>query len=60
MCTIATGGGYQTRSLFTNSEMQSFRFCLPILLTSINNVVQSSDLADRTFKVQLKPIAPLE
>jgi len=47
LCSVATGGGFATRSLYTDDEEQLFTFRRPFILTGINTLGRQSDLADR-------------
>jgi len=49
LCMISTGGGLTTRALYTDDEETVFDVQRPIVLTSIEDVVGRSDLADRTL-----------
>jgi len=55
-CGIATGTGISKRELYTDSDEVYFEICKPILLNSINPVVESPDLADRSIRLLLQPI----
>lgn len=57
LCRISTGGGYSTRTLYTDDEEQLFDAMRPIMLNGIGNVVVRGDLADRALVIPLKPIA---
>ena len=59
-CRIATGGGYSTRTLYTDDEEQLFEVMRPIMLNGIGNIVARGDLADRALVIPLKPIAESE
>lgn len=56
LCRISTGGGYATRSLYTDDDEQLFEAMRPIMLNGIGNVVTRGDLADRALVVPLQPI----
>ncbi len=56
LCRVATGGGFATRALHTDSEEALFEVSRPICLTSVGDVIARSDLADRTIFVALGPI----
>ena len=60
LCRIATGGGYSTRTLYTDDEEHLFEAMRPIMLNGIGNIVTRGDLADRALVVPLKPIAENE
>jgi hypothetical protein len=56
LCRIATGGGFGTRQLFTDSDELLIDVQRPTLLTSITSVVSRGDLQDRAITVPLAPI----
>ncbi len=53
-----TGGGISTRGLFTNHDEVVWSAHRPIILTSINEIVQRPDVIDRSIFLQLRSIAP--
>lgn len=55
---LATEGGFTTRLLYSNDEEARFRDRRPIILNGIPDFVTRGDLADRSVKVTLHPIAP--
>jgi hypothetical protein len=56
LCTLATGGSYATRTLYTNQEEELFEATRPVILNGIENFIMKHDLADRTIVLELKPI----
>jgi hypothetical protein len=56
LCRIATGGGFSTRQLFTDTDEQIIAATRPILLTSIEACIDRADLADRALPVELARI----
>jgi hypothetical protein len=56
LCRVATGGGFGTRTLYTNDEETVFDFVRPVLITSIEDVVGQPDLLDRSLAIELEPI----
>jgi hypothetical protein len=60
LCRLSTGGGFSTRSLYTNDDETIFDGQRPIALTSITDVASRSDLADRLLLVKLEVIADTE
>jgi DNA polymerase-1 len=56
LCTIATGSGSIKRQLYTDADLFLFEACRPILINSINPVVEFSDLSDRCIRLILPPI----
>jgi len=57
-CRIATGGGFGTRKLHTDSEEMLFSATRPCLLNGIPDLARRPDLADRAIVVSLPVIAP--
>lgn len=60
MCRLSTGGGFSTRSLYTNSEEEIIDATRPILLTAIEECISRGDLADRALPVELARISDEE
>jgi hypothetical protein len=58
LCRLVTGGGISTRGLFTNHDEVVWSAHRPIILTSINDIVQRPDVIDRSIFLQLQSIAP--
>ncbi len=56
LCVIATGGTYAARQLHTDAEEMIFSVCLPVMLTSVGEVIARSDLASRAITVSLATI----
>jgi hypothetical protein len=56
LCRVATGGGFATRSLYTNDEETIFDFVRPVILNGIDDVASRADLADRCLTVTLPAI----
>jgi hypothetical protein len=57
ICRLATGGGYGTRELYSDQDEIIFDGQRPVILTSIEEVANRSDLLDRCLIVMLKAIA---
>jgi hypothetical protein len=57
LCRLATGGGFATRSLYSNDEEVYLDATRPIVIASIEDVVRRGDLADRCLTLTLDPIA---
>jgi hypothetical protein len=57
-CRIATGAGFATRKLYTDSDEVIFQSMNPIILNGIGDFVTRGDLADRSLFIKLKPIDP--
>jgi hypothetical protein len=56
LCMIATGGGYSTRKLHTDSSLTVIEASPSVVLNGIVDFVTRSDLADRCIPVSLAPI----
>jgi hypothetical protein len=56
LCTISTGGGFASRTLFTNGEETVIEVKRPVVINSIPNVVTAQDLTDRAIHVELPEI----
>ena len=57
LCRFSTGEGFATRALHTDGDEFVIEASLPVILTSIENIVVRGDLADRAIVVRLEPIA---
>jgi hypothetical protein len=55
-CTIATGGGWATRRLYSNEEESIIEVMQPVMLNGISPIVTAQDLLDRTLHFELEPI----
>jgi len=53
LCRMATGGGYSTRRLYTNSEEEVFDLTRPIILNGITQIADQPDLIDRSIVINL-------
>lgn len=58
LCMIATGSGVIRRKLFTDSELVLIGGSRSIILTSLTNPIQRSDLADRAVVLPLLKMKP--
>lgn len=58
LCQLATGGGYRTRQLYTDSETLVLDLKRPVLLNGIGRVISRPDLLDRVALIELAPIPP--
>jgi hypothetical protein len=56
LCRLATGGGFATRELRTDTEEQIFDAQRPIILNGIEEVATRNDLLDRALVLYLPPI----
>jgi hypothetical protein len=56
LCRLATGGGFSTRELYTDSEEAIFEATRPVILTGIEDLAGRPDLLDRAIVLQLPVI----
>jgi len=56
LCRLATGGGFATRSLYTDMDEALFDAMRSIILNGIEDIVIRPDLADRSIFLSLKEI----
>ncbi|MDO6459643.1 hypothetical protein Q4485_02950 [Granulosicoccaceae sp. 1_MG-2023] len=56
-CTLATGGGFATRQLYTNGGESLIEAKRPLSLNGISTLVTAPDLLERTVRVLLPRIA---
>jgi hypothetical protein len=56
LCRLATGGGFGTRTLYTDDEEHIFDAMRPVVLTGIEDYVSRGDLLDRSLIVPLPAI----
>jgi hypothetical protein len=56
LCRLATGGGFGTRTLYSDQEETLFDAMRPIILTGIDDFVIRGDLADRAIFLRLARI----
>lgn len=52
LCTVATGGGYATRTLFTDKDETVIEVKRQVMINSISNVITAQDLADRAIAIE--------
>ena len=52
LCTLATGGGYGGRKLFTNDEESVWESKRPVVMNGISALVTAPDLLDRTIRTE--------
>ncbi|MDP3389076.1 MAG: hypothetical protein Q8Q40_13870 [Methylococcaceae bacterium] len=57
LCTLATGGGFASRTLYTNSEETIIEVKRPVIVNSIPSVITAQDLTDRAISIELPRIA---
>jgi hypothetical protein len=55
-CTLATGGGYADRTLYTNKEESIIKVKRPVILNGISVLVTAQDLLDRTIHIDMPRI----
>ena len=55
-CRLSTGGGFATRTLYTNGDQKIFETKCPLILNGITNFVRRNDLADRSLMIELAVI----
>jgi hypothetical protein len=60
LCRLSTGGGFGTRTLYSNDQETLFDFKRPVILNGINQVGMRGDLQERSLIVQLPPIFSAE
>lgn len=56
LCSVATGGGYGARMLYTDTDETSFDVRRPIMLNGITDFVNRPDLMDRAVPIQMQVI----
>ena len=56
LCRIATGSGFSTRMLFSDTEETIVAVKRPVILNGINQIVTRHDLLDRAILINLEPI----
>ena len=57
LCTLATGGGFASRTLYTNKEESIIEVKRPVIINSIPRVVTAQDLNDRAISIECPKIA---
>lgn len=56
LCTLATGGGFAARTLYTNKEETIIEVKRPVILNSIPRVITAQDLTDRAINIECPSI----
>lgn len=56
LCSLATGGGFGTRQLYSDDEEKLFSATRPILLNGIEDIATRADLLDRAIALTLPTI----
>jgi hypothetical protein len=57
LCGLATGGGFSTRELYSDSDEMIFDAMRPVILNGIGDIVTRPNLLDRSIVLQL-PVIP--
>ena len=57
LCRVATGGGFATRTLYSDDEETIFDYTRPIIMNGIDEIVSRHDLLDRCILINL-PVIP--
>jgi hypothetical protein len=60
LCSLSTGGGFATRTLYTDDSERIFSAMRPVILTSIEEVATRGDLLDRAIIEELESIPESE
>lgn len=60
LCTLATGGGFASRQLYTNGEESILSTKRPVILNGIAVVATRPDLIDRVVHIDMPTIAPAQ
>jgi len=55
-CTLATGGAFSTRKLYTDDEAQIFKQIRPVAMNGIGDFAYRPDLLERCIQLKLSPI----
>jgi hypothetical protein len=56
LCRLSTGGGFATRTLYSDDDETIFNAKRPIVINGIGDLSSRSDLLDRALLVKLEPI----
>ena len=56
LCTLATGGGFATRTLYTNDDETIINVKRPVIINSIPVVITAQDLTDRVINIELQKL----
>lgn len=56
ICRLSTGGGFGTRTLYTDTDETLIDVQRPVILNGIEDIAVRQDLIDRTIILQLDPI----
>lgn len=58
LCRLATGGGFSTRTLYSDSDEMLFDAKRPAILNGIEDIATRSDLLERSILLRLRAIPP--
>lgn len=58
LCRLSSGGGFATRTLYSNREESIFYAARPMIFNGITSLFKRPDLADRSIQIELEPIRP--
>jgi hypothetical protein len=58
LCQVASGSGFGTRKLFTDTAQLLISGHRPVIITGLLNAISRSDLADRAVIISMSRIAP--
>jgi hypothetical protein len=53
LCVLSTGGGFATRTLYSNTEETAFNTLRPVIMNGIAGLATAQDLVDRVIRVEL-------
>ena len=56
ICRLATGGGFSTRELYSDSDEILFNVMRPVIINGIEEIISRGDLIDRTIILNLPKI----
>ena len=54
LCSLATGGGYSTRQLYTDNQSRTFTLCRPFIINGIGEFASRPDLLERAIPLSLR------
>ena len=58
LCRMATGGSYSARKLYSDTDEVTVDLCRPCVINGITALAERSDLADRSWSVELQALSP--